>query len=224
MNTSALLHLETINLFNLLYPEEVSTPADKRDFKKYKKGEFIYIPNDSSTHVYLIVDGRVKLGRFDSEGNEIVKSILTKGEIFGELGLAGEDKRNDFAVAVIESHIVPVSIGNIQQLMQKDREVSFKILKLLGLRLMEIERKVELLVFKDARTRIVEFLKDAAVSVGKKVGFEIAIFTRLTHKDIADLTGTSRQTVTGILNELKQKNAINFDRKRILIRDLNTLK
>lgn len=57
----------------------------------------------------------------------------------------------------------------------------------------------------------------------KKVGYETLIQTKLTHKDIASLTGTSRQTVTTILNELKEANVINFDRKRILIRDLNKL-
>jgi CRP/FNR family cyclic AMP-dependent transcriptional regulator len=89
---------------------------------------------------------------------------------------------------------------------------------------MKLERKLELLVFKDARTRVVEFLKDAASWKGKKVGSETMIATPLTHKDIAALTGTSRQTVTTILNELKDKNLINFDRKKILIRDLAALK
>ena len=107
--------------------------------------------------------------------------------------------------------------------MYENKELSFKILKLIGLRLMKLERKLELLVFKDARTRIIEFLKDAAAWKGKKVGMETMIHTKLTHKDIASLTGTSRQTVTTILNELKDQNLINFDRRKILIRDLEKL-
>lgn len=98
------------------------------------------------------------------------------------------------------------------------------MLKLVGLRLMKLERKLESLVFKDARTRVIEFLRDTASWKGKKVGFETMIPTKLTHKDIASLTGTSRQTVTTILNELKDKNLITFDRRRILIRDLDQLK
>src|SRR5690606_767435 len=103
------------------------------------------------------------------------------------------------------------------------KELSFRLLKLVGLRLMRMERKLELLVFKDARTRIIEFLKDSAAWKGKKVGFETMIPTQLTHKDIASLTGTSRQTVTTILNELKEQNLIYFDRRKILIRDLDKL-
>ena len=120
--------------------------------------------------------------------------------------------------------VCPLSIEDLKSLMYENRELSFKLLKLVGLQLIKLERKLELLVFKDARTRIVEFIKDIASWKGKKVGFETLIPTKLTHKDIASLTGTSRQTVTTVLNELKEKNLINFDRKRILIRDLESLK
>ncbi|HRG07454.1 MAG TPA: Crp/Fnr family transcriptional regulator, partial [Cyclobacteriaceae bacterium] len=142
----------------------------------------------------------------------------------GELALAGEDVRKDFAQAMENTTICPLSLEELKALMKDNKELSFKLLKLIGLRLIKLERKLELLVYKDARTRIIEFLKDTAAWKGKKVGFETMIPTRLTHKDIAALTGTSRQTVTTILNELKEKNLINFDRKQILIRDLGSLK
>jgi CRP/FNR family cyclic AMP-dependent transcriptional regulator len=138
--------------------------------------------------------------------------------------MAGEEKRVDFAQAMEDTVICPLTIEELKQLMYENKELSFKILKLIGLRIMKLERKLELLVFKDARTRIVEFLKDAAEWKGKKVGFETQIQTSLTHKDIASLTGTSRQTVTTILNDLKEKNLINFNRKQILIRDLDSLR
>jgi CRP-like cAMP-binding protein len=86
-----------------------------------------------------------------------------------------------------------------------------------------MERRIESLVFKDARTRIVDFIRDMAEERGQKVGFETMIKNHLTHKDIASLTGTSRQTVTTVLNELREENIINFDRRRILIRDMDKL-
>jgi len=79
-------------------------------------------------------------------------------------------------------------------------------------------------VFKDARTRVVEFIKEMGEERGKKVGFETLIKNYLTHQDIANLTGTSRQTVTTIMNKLRDQNLINFDRRRILIRDMDKLK
>jgi len=199
--------------------------ADKHTYNLYKKDEFIYFPDQQATHIYMIVSGRVRIGNYQDDGKEIVTAILSTGEIFGELALAGEEMRKDYAQAIdANTTICPLSLTELKELMFENRELSFKVLKLIGLRLMKLERKLELLIFKDARTRIVEFLKDTAAWKGKKIGFETMIPTRLTHKDIAALTGTSRQTVTTILNELKEKNLINFDRKKILIRDLESLK
>ena len=223
-NTAALWYFESVNLYHILCPHKVKVMGEKHQFFSFKRDQFIYFPNEQASHIYMIAAGRVRIGHYLDDGKEVIKSILTNGEIFGELALAGEEKRSDFAQAMDDNtSICPLSIEDLKKLMFEDRELSFKILKLVGLRLMKLERKLELLVFKDARTRIIEFLKDAASWKGKKVGFETLIPTKLTHKDIAALTGTSRQTVTTILNELKEKNLINFDRRRILIRDLENL-
>jgi CRP/FNR family transcriptional regulator, cyclic AMP receptor protein len=222
-NAAALWYFESVNLYNTLCPHKVKAMAGKHTFLDFKKDQFIYFLEDKATHIYMIVSGRVKIGRYLDEGKEITTAILSTGEIFGELVLAGEETRRDFAQAMDNCTICPLSIGEMKELMYGDRELSFKMLKFVGLRLMKLERKLELLVFKDARTRIIEFIKDAASWKGKKVGFETLIQTKLTHQDIASLTGTSRQTVTTILNDLKEKNLINFDRKRILVRDLEKL-
>lgn len=223
-NTAALWYFESVNLYHILCPHKVKALADRHQFLHFKRDQFIYLPNEESQSIYMISEGRVKVGHYLEDGKEVVKSILTTGEIFGELALAGEERRGDFAQAMDDkTAICPLSLTELKNLMYEDRELSFKLLKLIGLRLMKLERKLELLVFKDARTRIIEFLKDAAAWKGKKVGFETMIPTKLTHKDIAALTGTSRQTVTTILNELKEQNLINFDRKKILIRDLEKL-
>ncbi len=224
-NTAALWFFESVNLYNTLCPHKVKAMAGTHVFDQYKRDQFIYFPDEPAEFIYMIAQGRVRLGHFSTEGKEIITSILTVGEIFGELAIAGEEKRKDFAQSMdADTRICKLSIHELKDLMYSDRELSFKVLKLVGLRLMKLERKLESLVFKDARTRIIEFLKDTAAWKGKKVGFETMIPTKLTHKDIAALTGTSRQTVTTILNELKEQNQINFDRRRILIRDLATLK
>ena len=222
-NTAALWYFESVNLYKILCPHKVKAMGGKHEFITYKREQFIYMPDDSATHIYMIVRGRVKIGHYLESGEEVLNAILTTGEIFGELAMAGEEKRKDFAQTMEETTICPLTTEELKELMYENKELSFKILKLIGLRIMKLERKLELLVFKDARTRIVEFLKDAAAWKGKKVGLETMIQTNLTHKDIASLTGTSRQTVTTILNELKERNLINFNRKQILIRDLDSL-
>lgn len=220
----SLWYFESVDLFNVLCPHKTKNLDEKHEFNDYKKDDFIYFPDQLSNHIYMIAQGRVRIGSYTDDGKEIVKAILSQGELFGELALAGEDRRGDFAQAMDdETMICPMSIQEMQHLMADNKELSFKIFKLIGWRIKRLEKKVESLVFKDARTRVVEFIKEAAAWKGQKVGFETLVKTRLTHKDIAALTGTSRQTVTTILNDLKDKNIINFDRRRILIRDLDKL-
>jgi CRP-like cAMP-binding protein len=206
-------------------PHKTAEFGKTHKFNSYNKNDFIYFPNDKAKHIYMIAEGRVRIGGYLDDGKEIIRAILSKGEIFGELALAGEEVRNDFAQAMDNKTVIcPISIEEMKDLMADDKELSLKIYKLIGIRIRKLERKIESLVFKDARTRIIEFLHEAAAWKGKKVGFETMIPTRLTHKDIANLTGTSRQTVTTILNDLKDKNLIYFDRRKILIRDLENLR
>ncbi len=223
-NKSNIWYFEDIDLYNILCPHKVPSMQDNHTFHKFKKDEFIYFEDEQSDHIYLIAEGRVKIGSYTEDGKEVTKAILAAGEIFGELALVGQEKRTDFAQAMDNNTtICPMNIDDMKELMAHNKALSLKIYKLLGLRIKKLERKVESLVFKDSRTRIVEFLRDWAHEKGKKVGFETMMKNYLTHKDIAALTGTSRQTVTTILNELKEKNIINFDRRRILVRDMDKL-
>lgn len=215
---------EESDLFDVLCPRKTPDMETKHIPEAYQKDDFIYFPQDASNVIYMIANGRVKIGTYTDDKKEVVKAILTRGEIFGELALAGEDVRKDFAQAMDnDTRICSMSIQNLKDLMKDNQELSFKILRIVGWRLRKMERKIESLVFKDARSRIVEFLKDTAIEKGQKVGFEVMIKNHLTHKDIASLTGTSRQTVTTVMNELREQNLINFDRRRILIRDLDKL-
>lgn len=219
-----LWYFEDVDLYEILCPHRVPRMAETHTFRDFKKDDFVYFPEDDADKIYMISKGRVKIGSYLADGKEIVKAILGHGEIFGELALAGEDKRTDFAQALdTDTQVCPMTIEDLQELMRENQPLNLKIMKIMGFRLKKMERKIESLVFKDARTRIIEFLRDMAMERGQKVGFETMIKNHLTHKDIASLTGTSRQTVTTVLNELREDNIINFDRRRILIRDLEKL-
>lgn len=98
------------------------------------------------------------------------------------------------------------------------------MMRLIGNRAIEMERRLESLVFKDSRSRIIEYIIDLNDKRGQRIGYEWVIRKFITHQEIANLTATSRQTVTTVLNELKTKNLITFNRKRLLIRDLDKIK
>jgi CRP-like cAMP-binding protein len=96
-------------------------------------------------------------------------------------------------------------------------------MQLFGSRLLRAENKLESLIFKDARTRIIDFIKDSVNSRGRRIGYEMLLKHSLTHQDIANITCTSRQTVTLVLNELRKSDLIYFNRGKILVRDMAKL-
>jgi len=218
-------YLENIDLFSIFCHKKSEGFREKFPMQTYKKQDFVYLPNESSTHVYMIAEGRVKIGSYSDDGKEVIKTILQTGEVFGELAIFGEDKRKNYAQAIdSQVKICPITLEEMESLMYQDKELSLKLTKLVGLRLLKMERKIESLVFKDSRTRIIEYLLELAEEKGKKVGFETLVKQFFTHQDIAKITATARQTVTTILNELRDENLINFDRRRLLIRDVDKLR
>lgn len=190
----------------------------------YDKGELIFSIGQSSEDIFVIERGRVKIGRAVEDGKDILRAILEENDIFGEMIIAGELLRKDYAIAMDDNTVVKsVSFSEMKEIMHLSPEINQTIFQLLGRRIRRTERRLSALILKDARTRIVDFLKELAEEKGRKVGFETMIKNHFTHKDIANLTGTSRQTVTTTMNALRDQNIINFDRRRILIRDLNLL-
>ncbi len=211
-------HLENVNLFKLLCPHRYEEYSKDHVFNNYKKSDYIYFEEDSANKLYLINEGKVKIGYYTEEGNEIIKAILTKGEIFGEKAILGIDKRNEFAQSIDNTTtICPVSSETMHSLMRENVSVSFKIYKFIGIRIKKLERRLELLLFKDTKTRLIEFLHELCEEYGydcEKTGDKV-IYHPYTQKDIASLIGTSRPTLNIILNELKEDRMISFNRKEI---------
>ncbi len=215
---SALWYFEDVNLFKILCPHKYPAYKKEHDIDKYKKSDYIYFTDDNANKIYLIDKGKVKLGYYTEDGEEVIKAILTKGEIFGEKALLGIDKRNEFAQSIDNTtSICPVSKDTMFQLMRDNVSISFKIYKFIGLRIKRLERRLELLLFKDAKTRLMEFLDELCEDYGyecDQTGDHV-IKHPYTQKDIASLIGTSRPTLNSLLNELKHNEIIDFNRKEI---------
>ncbi|MFL1013379.1 Crp/Fnr family transcriptional regulator [Flavisericum labens] len=216
----SLWFFDDVNLFKMLCPHKFKAYKTNHDFDSYQKKDYIYFQEDSANKVYLIEKGKVKLGYYSEAGDEIVKAILTRGELFGETAILGESKREEFAQSVDnDTSICPVGVETMHNLMRDNQTFSFKIYKFIGFKLKRLERRLQLLMFKDAKTRFLEFLDELCSDYGydcEKTGDKI-IQHPYTQKDIACLIGTSRPTLNIILNELKDENKIEFTRKTIRI-------
>ncbi len=220
---NSIWYLENIDVTGIFCPKKLGAALDTHDQKTFKKGEYIYLPDQSSDKIYFMTKGRVKIGNYSDSGKEITKAILNKGEVFGELSLVGESTRRDFAYAMEETTVCAITTDDMANLIKDHSSLSLFMMKIMGSRVLEMEQRLESLVFKDSRTRIIEFLIDLAMKKGERVGFERVVRKFITHQEIANLTATSRQTVTTVLNELRTKNLLTFNRKRLLIRDMEKL-
>jgi len=216
--------IDLFPLFSVLSPEEKLILADMMEHQVKEKYTFIYMPGDPSEHIFFLARGTVKIGTHSADGKEIIKSLIHPTAMFGELGLIGEERRKDFAQALKEDvHLYQIKVSDLKKLMRTSFDLCNSIMNLFGGRLVRAENKLESLIFKDARTRIIEFIKDSVKKRGRQVGYEMLLKHSLTHQDIANITCTSRQTVTLVLNELKKSDLIYFNRGKILVRDMAKL-
>lgn len=225
MKDQSIWYLENIDVQGIFCPNKMSDNVSQHEqhIKQFKKNEYIYLPDEESDKVYLITNGRIKIGSHGENGKEITKVIISKGEVFGELAIVGESKRRDFAIALDDVEVCSIQSEDIKTLMRDHNKFSLFFMKIMGSRVLEMEKRLESLVFKDSRSRIIEFLVDLVNKKGQRVGYEFVVRNFITHKEIANLTATSRQTVTTVLNELRTKELLTFNRKRLLIRNLEGL-
>ena len=222
--TSKYEFLSQFPLFSVITPEELDYLVDCTKSETYEKFSPIFLEGNQSDTMYFLTKGVIKLGTHSNDNREVIKAILHPHALFGELGLVGEPTRQGFAYAMNETvECLALKISDFRKLMEQNHQLCFNVIEMVGKRLRTAEGKLESLIFKDARARIIDFLKDSVAQRGRKIGYEMLLKHSLTQQDIANITGTSRQTVTSVLNDLRKSDLIYFNRRSILIRDMNRL-
>jgi CRP-like cAMP-binding protein len=220
---NSLWFFEDVNLFNILCPHKFKGYKDGHDFNEYNKNDYIYFEEDTADKVFLVNSGKVKIGYITEEGDEIITAILSKGEIFGEKAILGQESRSEFAQAIEKNtSVCPITTPEMIDLLRENKEFSLKIYKFIGFRFKKLERRLQLLLFKDTKTRLKEYLKELAEDFGytNQISGDIIVRHPYTQKEIATLIGTSRPTLNILLNELQNENYLSFERKEIILKKL----
>ncbi len=215
--------LENSPLFAVLTTEERLLLHQTAVVQTFPKHQVIYKPGQAATKVYFLLKGLVKV-TVHAEKKDIIKYMVRPASLFGESCLTGEPQRRDFAYVMDEfAEVLELDGPAVLTVMKRNFAFAQSLLHFLGARLRYTETQLEKVVLKDSKSRILEFLQQMGHEQGKRIGFETLVKHNMTHQDIADLTGTSRQMVTAVLNQLKRSNVLYFNRKKILFRDLNAL-
>jgi CRP/FNR family transcriptional regulator, cyclic AMP receptor protein len=219
-----LWYLENFNLFKGLNDDKKAELKRITSMRELNKNEPIYFANDPSTSIFFLKTGRVKIVKYSSDGKENILTLINPGEVFGEMAFLDEKERTDFAITVEPALVCAINKDDLSEFINKTPSLNIKMTKLIGLKLKSFSERIEDLVFKDADQRVISFLLRMIDKNGKNIGEQIFVKPFLKHQDIAELAACSRQTVNYILTNLRDRNIINFDRKKLVINDLPALK
>lgn len=219
--------LRKITLFQHLKDEEIALITANSKRVKYSKNTSIYNIGEKPEYVYSIEKGSVKLGITSSNGKTLTKEIIYDQDIFGENIFTKNPITQENAETMTDTVLFKIPVHIFEQLAINNPAFANQVMAIILSKLQSIENRLQNFVFCKAKERIIDFIYRTGVRHGIKIGLnECLISHGISHKEIAFLTDTSRQTVARILNELKRENFIHYGSRKsskILIRDLSLL-
>lgn len=210
-------YLRDHKLFSTLNNAQIKELCIITRYKKANKNEIIYFADDPVQRIYLLKKGMIKIVQSDPDGREVIKDLIQKGDIFGELSLSGSGGTSEYAQAISsEVLICSFKLEDFERVLAQDPHISLKFTKFIGFKFKRLQNRYANLVFKDVRQRILEFMHEWAENEGTPRGQELVLANYLTHQDIAQLVCTSRQTVTQTLNQLEAEGRLTYSRQEIV--------
>ena len=221
-NDTRLPFIRKSNLFTQLPNNEFTEPNFLHSVIEAKKGDYIYFESQFLSKLFFIKEGFIKIGYINNRGNEIVKEILQKGEMFGQFTLEQNNMNGEFAqVHKSNATLCVFTIENFQNILNQNSQLAIAYSKQVGNKLRKVEDRLLNMLNSDVKTRLLHFFKELIHSNTDCTNnncFKIDNF--LTHDDIARLIGSTRQTVTVAINELEAMGFFKINRKQIEIKDI----
>jgi CRP-like cAMP-binding protein len=216
-------HLKRCDLFERLSPDELKRVELRSLARSFPQKTPIYLPADAANGVLLLASGRVKICSITVDGKQSILTFVEPGELFGELAILAGGQREEIAEAVESSTAILIPADEMRRLVAEHPEVSLGITKLFGLRRQRIERRLKYLLFHSNRERLIHLLLELAEQYGRPVADGVNLGIKLSHQDLANIIGSTRETVTVTLGELQSAGLLQMGRRKIVLADLERL-
>ncbi|NMG44556.1 cyclic nucleotide-binding domain-containing protein [Aromatoleum toluvorans] len=212
--------LRTFPLFQGLSDDTLQAVAHSAVMRRIPRGQGVLHAGDRSDFVYFVLTGSLKVIVSDEDGREVILSILGQGELFGEMGMFGEQPRSASVVAVTPADLVLIAKHDFRRILQDNFEVAWRIMCNLADRLRNADRKIESLALMDVYGRVARLL----LEMSEDVNGEAVVVRKITKQDIAKMIGASREMVSRVMKDLGSQGLIEETDHGIVLRDrLNDL-
>src|SRR6185436_15689177 len=206
-----LWYLKKVPILGDLAGDALGRLAEKVEMKEIRRRQVLYLPGDPGGAVFFVNGGRVKVSKVTRDGKELTLAYRGPGEIFGETCLIDGGPREEMAEAMENALVTEIERGEFERLLQSHAMLGYRLSKILAARLREIENKIENLVFKDVNSKLAELLLRLANEYGVDDSRGTLVALKITHQEMANLIGSTRETVSLTLAQFKKKGLITTD-------------
>ncbi|MDQ2680344.1 MAG: Crp/Fnr family transcriptional regulator [Candidatus Eremiobacteraeota bacterium] len=211
-------YLERSLIFRGIPREEIAKYAHLFHERDYHPKEIVFSEGDLGDAVYLLKTGHVRLYRATEDGKELTLTILGPGDVFGELALFKESHRQTFAECIDAAHICASSVEDFTRLMGHKPQLTMMVAHEIAHRRQDMETRIAGLAYGSVRLRLMHALRHLAREHGEPLqSDDVRIPVRLSHQELAQLIGTSRETCTIELGKLQLAGVVRVDESRYLV-------
>jgi len=210
-------------LFAGLDDDAASTLATSMSDVGLRRGEILFNEGDEGDQLYVVVDGKIKLGRTSPDGRENLLAILGPGQMFGELSFFDPGPRSATATAVTDVALKSLGHEALNPVLVAHPDVAQALLNQLAGRLRRTNEVVGDLVFSDVPGRVAKALLDLASRFGRRADDGIHVNHDLTQEELAQLVGASRETVNKALADFASRGWLRLEPRSVVILDLERL-
>lgn len=219
MNQKKFWFLNRVKIFQDLSYEDAEVLDSLCDVQRIKRKQVIFMPGDPSDKIYIVKSGLVKISKVTEEGKELTLLFLSQGDIFGELAIIDGMPRNTMAEAYEDTILCGIDREQFLEFITARATVAIAITRLIAERRRRLENKIDNLLFKGAHARLAGLFLELSSEFGVRDSRGTIINLKLTHREMANLIGSTRETVSFALLDLKKDNLIETDGKRVVILD-----
>jgi len=211
--------LQSVALFWDLSEEELGYISEKMIARHYESGKFIFLEDSEGEQCFFVVQGSVKVTRLSKDGREVILAMLNEGEFFGEMALLDGESRSANVIALEETEVLTLNREDFLVVLHDYPQIAIQLLKEMADRLRKSDRQIASLSLSDAEKRIALCIIRFADEQGIIKRGQVSIPKVPIQQDIANMAGTSRETVSRAINLLEKEHFIKRQGRELLILD-----